>query len=289
MTISNVRLSYRFLALCAALLFAFPALAQQQNSALPNDGGYFANWFHRVDKIQSEQPHWITPLATVTPRLEEEFRYDVDWLTANNGVTTENFGGGKGLELIPFQNVEVLLNPPPYIVHNNPAVPDGFGDFSFTVKYRLLSANEQRGNYILTAFFGASLPTGSHTNGARAAILTPTIAYGKGFGRFDLQGTFGVSFPASDTNVVSKTLAWNNAAQIHIFKKFWPEIESNSTFFSGGVNGGRKQTFITPGLVIGKIHIAKRIGLTFGGGFQIAVTHFHSSNHNGILSIRFPF
>src|SRR5438128_1107290 len=41
--------------------------------------GYFANWFNRVDKIQAEQPHWITPLATTTPRLEEEFRYDQLW------------------------------------------------------------------------------------------------------------------------------------------------------------------------------------------------------------------
>lgn len=279
-----------FITFCAAFLLALPASAQQQTATAPGtDDGYFSNWFHRVDTIQSEQPHWITPLATVTPRLEEEFRYDIDWLTGNSGITSENYGGGKGLELIPFQNVEVLLNLPPYIAHNNPAVSDGFGDFSFTVKYRLLSANEQRGNYILTAFFGASLPTGSHTNGARAAMITPTIAYGKGFGRFDAQGTFGISFPASHTDVLGRTIVWNNTAQVHVFKKLWPELEANTTFFSGGVNGGRKQTFLTPGLVIGKFHIAKRIGLTFGGGFQIAATHFHLNNHNGIFSIRFPF
>ena len=33
---------------------------------------YFADWFPRVTRIQSEQPHWVTPLVTVTPRLEEE-------------------------------------------------------------------------------------------------------------------------------------------------------------------------------------------------------------------------
>jgi hypothetical protein len=33
---------------------------------------YFSNWFQRVDKTQSEQPNWITPIATTTPRLEEE-------------------------------------------------------------------------------------------------------------------------------------------------------------------------------------------------------------------------
>jgi hypothetical protein len=37
---------------------------------------YFADWFPRVTRIQSEQPHWVTPLVAVTPRLEEEFRYD---------------------------------------------------------------------------------------------------------------------------------------------------------------------------------------------------------------------
>ena len=33
--------------------------------------GYFSSWFARVDKTQAEQPHWITPIATTTPRLEE--------------------------------------------------------------------------------------------------------------------------------------------------------------------------------------------------------------------------
>lgn len=279
---------------CAVLLafaaLAPPAFCQQTAGTAAGGRGYFADWFTRVDRTQAEQPHWITPLATVTPRLEEEVRFDVDWQTANSGITSENYDGGKGLELIPFEHVEVLINLPPYIVHNNPAVADGFGDFSFTIKYRLLSANEQRhGGYILTAFFGASLPTGSHANGARDAILTPTIAYGKGFGHLDAQGTFGVALPVADTRLIGRTFAWNNAFQYHLLKRLWPEVEINSSFFQDAKNDGRKQTFITPGLVIGKIHIAKRVGLTFGGGFQIAATHFHNNNHNGIFSIRFPF
>ena len=32
---------------------------------------YFTHWFDRVNEIQSGQPHWITPLVTVTPRVEE--------------------------------------------------------------------------------------------------------------------------------------------------------------------------------------------------------------------------
>jgi hypothetical protein len=109
-----------------------------------------------------EQPRWITPLATTTPRLEQEFRYDIQWQTHNNGVTTDNYGVSKGLEIIPQTNTEVILALPPYIVNNPDSPNDGFGDWQFLVKYRILSANEERGNYILTCFYQMSLPTGQY-------------------------------------------------------------------------------------------------------------------------------
>ena len=258
------------------------------SSAVAQDN-YFSNWFNRVDRTQAEQPHWITPLATTTPRLEEEFRYDIFWQTNAAGVTTENYGGSKGLELIPAEKLEIILSPPPYIAHNNPKVHDGFGDFSFLAKYRLLSGNEEHGNYILTAFFGMSLPTGSYSNGALHPIITPTLAYGKGFGHFDAQGTFGIGLPTADTNTVGRTYTWNNAFQYHVFHKLWPEIELNSTFFQEGKNDGKKQNFVTPGLVMGRFRLAKRLGLSIGGGYQIATTRFHLNNHNAIFSVRFPF
>jgi hypothetical protein len=265
-----------------AVLCLVPMLASAQN-------GYFADWFARVDKSKDEQPHWITPLATTTPRLEEEYRYDQLWQTNARGITTDNHGGGKGLELIPFEKVEVIVNEPPYLVHNDPAVHDGFGDVAFLVKYRLLSANERHGNYILTAFLGWSLPTGQYKNGALHAVITPTIAYGKGFSNFDLQGAFGIALPTADTSLVGRSYAWNNTFQYRVFRKFWPEVELNSTFFQDGKNDGQKQNFVTPGLVMGRFRLWGRVGLTAGGGYQIATTHFHTSNHNAILSIRIPF
>ena len=269
--------------LCAlAVLCLVPTLTSAQD-------GYFADWFARVDKTKDEQPHWVTPLATTTPRLEEEYRYDQLWQTNAKGITTDNFDGGKGLELIPFEKVEVIFNVPPYLVHNDPTVPDGFGDVAFLVKYRLVSANEEHGNYILTAFVSWSLPTGDHKNGALHAVITPTIAYGKGFGNFDLQGTFGVGLPTVDTTLVGRNYAWNNTFQYRVFRKFWPEVELNSTFFQDGKNDGQKQNFVTPGLVMGRFRLWGRVGFTAGGGYQIATTHFHTSNHNAILSIRFPF
>ncbi|HZQ66897.1 MAG TPA: hypothetical protein VFA68_00145 [Terriglobales bacterium] len=165
-----------------ALLSLVPTLTWSQQ-------GYFANWFARVDKTKDEQPHWVTPVATTTPRLEEEYRYDQLWQTNGKGITTNNYDGGKGLELIPLERVEVIFSVPPYLVHNDPAARDGFGDVAFLVKYRLLSANEEHGGYILTAFLGWSLPTGDHKNGAPHPVITPTIAYQTVTKRARISGT----------------------------------------------------------------------------------------------------
>jgi hypothetical protein len=270
------------LVLSAVVLFLWPG------SCLAQDG-YFSRWFARVDKTKDEQPHWVTPLATTTPRLEEEYRYDQFWQVNAKGITTDNYDGGKGLELIPFEKVEVIFNVPPYLDHNSPTVRNGWGDVAFLVKYRLLSANEERGNYILTAFLGWSLPTGQFSNGALHPVITPTIAYGKGFGDFDVQGTFGVGLPTADTSTLGRTIAWNNTFQYRVWRKFWPEVEMNSTFFQDGKNDGRKQNFVTPGLVMGRFRLAGRVGFTVGGGYQIATTQFHATNHNAILTVRFPF
>ena len=271
------------------ILMFLPVIILSVSTITFAQDGYFTNWFARVDRTKDEQPHWVTPLATTTPRLEEEYRYDQLWQTNAKGITTNNYDGGKGLELIPFEKVEVIFNAPPYLAHNDPKVRDGFGDVAFLVKYRLFSANEEHGNYILTAFLGWSLPTGDHANGAPHATVTPTIAYGKGLGNFDVQGTFGIAFPTSDTNLLGRNYLWNNTFQYRMFRKFWPEVELNSTFIQDGPRDGMKQNFVTPGLVIGRLHLWNRVGFTIGGGFQIATTHFHTSNHNGILSIRFPF
>ena len=258
-------------------------------SLLSAQDGYFSQWFARVDSIKEEQPHWLTPVATTTPRLEEEYRYDQLWQTNSNGLTTKNYDGAKGLELIPANKLELIVNTPPYLVHNDPAVHDGFGDIGLLVKYRLLSANEHHGNYILTAFLGTTFPTGDHKNGALHSVITPTIAYGKGLGNFDVQGTFGVALPTSDTNLVGRNYLCNNTFQYHILKKLWPEVEFNSTFFQEGKNDGKKQNFVTPGIVLGRFQLWHRVGLAIGAGYQIATTHFHLTNHNTLFTIRFPF
>jgi len=175
------------------LVFSVAASAKLCVQSLLDD------YFTRIAKQQAEQPHWITPVVTVTPRLEQEIRYDIFWQGHADGTTTENYGGSKGLELIPAKNIEVIIGIPPYLVHNERRVKDGWGDEAFLVKYRIVSRNEEHGNYILTAFLGASVPTGTYKNGAPHAVITPTLAFGKGWGNFDIVTTAGIQLPTSDS------------------------------------------------------------------------------------------
>jgi len=282
------------LRLLFVLAFSTPACYAQSatdlSAAQPQpDDSFFHDWFSMVSSTQARQPHWITPLVTVTPRLEEEFRYDIQWQPKSDGTVTENYGVTKGLEIIPQKNVEIILSVPPYIVHNEPKIRDGFGDFQALVKYRLAASTEEGGNYILTAFLAVSAPTGQFSNGALNPVITPTIAYGKGFRNFDVQGTFGVSLPAGNTSIIGRTYSWNDAFQYRFKRKFWPELEVDYSRFQEGKNDGKTQVFLTPGLVLGRYQLWKRLGLTIGGGFQIATTRFSTSNHNPIFSVRFPF
>jgi hypothetical protein len=128
--------------------------------------GFISNWLDMVTQTENEQPHWAVPLATTTPTLHQLFRYDATWQTYKSGVTSTNYDSAKGLEIIPEKNVEVILPVPPYIVDNPNSPNDGFGDWQFLMKYRMAAASEEHGNYILTAFYQMSFPTGQYRQGA---------------------------------------------------------------------------------------------------------------------------
>jgi hypothetical protein len=289
-----VQVSILFVAIA---LTTRPCAAQTASTSSSSTFGsaivdYFANWFKRATQIQSEQPHWVTPIVTVTPRLEQEFRYDQFWQANPHGAATDNFGVGKGLELIPFQNTEIILGIPAWIAHNGHiphANSDGWADETFLIKYRLLSANEEEGNYIVTAFMGFSAPTGDDGNSNRHGIFTPTIAGGKGFGNFDVQTTAGISLPDGGLQRLGMPLAWNTAFQYRVFKYAWPEFEVNYTWWPNGEREGQTQVYLTPGIVIGRIPIHDRVGITAGFGYQVAVTNHPTYHHAAIFTGRIPF
>ena len=258
-------------------------------SCLPTFGqSWLDAYFRRVAEQEAKQPHWATPLFTTTPRLDQRIRYDVLWQRQGR-MTTENIGNGKGVAFIPARNVEVIVGIPPYFMHNNPNLKDGWGDETFQVKYRFVSANEQHGNYIVTTFVAASVPTGTYKNGAPHAVFTPTLAAGKGWGQFDVLSTAGIQLATAESQKLGQPVNWNVVAQHRFLGKISPELEMNSTFYHDGPNAGKQQVFLSPGVVVGRFPVWRRLCFTGGVGVQIAATHFHTYNHGWILSTRLPF
>jgi len=243
----------------------------------------------KVDEARASQPHFVSPIVTTHVILVQQYRYDMSWQQdPAAGTSTANYGASKGLEIIPATRLEVGIFPPNYLAHQS-STPDGFGDLSFQVKYRAFSATEGHGDYFVGFFLAGSLPTGSPPNGIGHTILTPTIAVAKGIGPWDIQTTLGANLPASGTNLLGRAIVFNTAVDYKIKGRIWPMLEQNSVFWSGGNLDGKKQVFLTPGLVFSGFQLAERLRFAFGTGVQIAVTQFHQFNHRWILSVRFPF
>ncbi len=280
----------------AALVLAGPRLAAQADETF-DFSTYFAHWYDRVEAAQASQPGWITPLATTTPRLEEEFRYDQNRQTLNNGSTVDIYGGGKGLEFIPTAETEVIITVPSYQVRRGVAPASGFTDWpGILLKYRLVSANRQSGDYIVTVFAQYGLPTGAEVYTSHDHVFTPTLAVGKGFGDFDVQATVGEAMPTHDHSNAGRSALTNVTAQYHLATYFWPELELNRTDWSGGERGGRSQMLLTPGIVLGRFPIGGRSKAIVGFGYQTAISgkYAHAPatptfNHNLILSTRVTF
>jgi hypothetical protein len=251
--------------------------------------GLFRSWLHMAAEAQANQPDWLSPLATTSGRLKQEFRYDIWDQPSAQGNRTYQFGGSKGLEFITSSRTQILAGIPSYKLHSPNGPPVGFGDLPLMVKFRIVSAERGEGNYLLTFILGATAPTGSHRYGAGDGVLTPTLAAGKGWGRFDVQSTFSANLPTGNTAKLGRKLQWNTAFQYRTSWKLWPEVEVNSTFYKTGPHAGNKQVFLTPGLGFGRVRLGKGFRFSSAAGMQIAVTKFHTYDHRWMFSERFSF
>jgi hypothetical protein len=267
------------------------AETQDMPSLARNSSGsdWVHRWLRKVDEARASQPHFVSPIITTHVMLVQQYRYDTSWQQdPSGGTVTSNYGASRGLEIIPTTRLEVGMSPPNYLVHQS-SVADGFGDLAFQVKFRAFSQPEGRGDYFVGFFFGGSLPTGSPPNGIGQTVLSPTLAAAKGIGHWDIQTTIGANLPVSGANVLGRAIVFNTAVDYKIKGRIWPMLEQNSVFWSGGTLGGKKQVFLTPGLVLGSFPVAERLRFAIGAGVQIAVTEFHQYNHRWVLSLRFPF
>ena len=278
------------LAACAAGV----ALGQGAGEAPPPGGGFLDNYFRMVERAQGSQPHWISPLFTTTPRLNERFRYDFAFQARPGDVDLANYGSSKGLELIFTDHVAVTFGIPSYLVRDAPrGTVSGWADETFQAKYRFASAPESSGNYVFSAFFGVSVPTGGDPFTARVPVYTPTLAFGKGWGSreqgFDIQSTLGVSVPGGDKARVGMPVVWSTAFQAHVARYLWPEFEIALTHWTDGPSDNKWQAIATVGVVAGRFPISGRLHFDVGFGYQWAISAYRTYDSAWLATARLPF
>ena len=263
---------------------------------------YFDHWEDRVDAAKSSQPNWSSPIVTTTSTLEERFRFDTQYQGSGNGTKTWDLDGGKGVDLIVSDTTELQVAAAPYYVRNsdqkyNKGALSGFADWPvFRVKERLLSSPSDQGDYVVSAWLQVQDAAGIKPLTNNSFTLLPTIGFGKGWGRFVIQGTIGATIPTNHESKLGTQISNNMAFQYHVGRYFWPQIESNVTYWTDGQRGRKTQLYLTPGLVVGRFNLNNHLKFTAGLGYQVAVSpHYQASpllpayNRAWILSLRLGF
>ena len=64
----------RWFGIAAGLAVALTPITAHADGMI--DPGAVNSWMNMVSASQATQPHWMTPLVTITPRLEQELRWD---------------------------------------------------------------------------------------------------------------------------------------------------------------------------------------------------------------------
>ena len=77
----------------------------------------YRSWRRMADREEASEPSWLSPLATTSGRIKNEFRYDIWSQTAPTGSTISTFGGGKGLEFIAAPWLNCAASPASGALH----------------------------------------------------------------------------------------------------------------------------------------------------------------------------
>jgi len=237
------------------------------------------------------QPTWIGPLMQSDSRLTQGARFSVARSNAP-GAQIVSYGNNHGITLIAGTRFQFDFNPPSFFRNHCAALPDGWGNASAQVKFRIASGNADHGNFAVTAILLHGFAPGASQNGALTSFYLPKLAAGKAFGRFDVQSTLNGVLPTGKVDRQGRAIEWNVTGQVHPTSRLYFDIENNAAFIFGGPNDGRTQNFITPAAFF----IAKRSSWApnhwvpvVDGGMQIATSGFHCYNHNLITELRILF
>lgn len=280
----------------AISLSATISLGHAETSPPDPDGGLISNWQNNTSKSQDEQPHWESLLGMGSPRLTQGFRYNYARRYLANGASLENYGMGKGLDLIVDSNFEMQIGLPAYLVdkQSRGIESSGWADEVLLGRYRFISANEAEGNYIVSGSLGVGMPTGSGQFSVHRSVFTPTLAAGKGWGTrlrgFSIQSSLSASVPEGNLSAIGVPAVWATAFQGHAFRYVWPEIETAYTHWYKGANAGKNQLVLTYGAVFGRYEIEGRKRLTLGIGYREPVgTSFNTFIREWISMLKLSF
>jgi hypothetical protein len=218
---------------------AFPALSPPQGGVALTDidsnavSNFIAAWQARAAQVRANQPAWSSPLITwssplitwssplitTTGMLEQRFRFDASEQHAGNGADTTVVDGGKGLDLIVSNSNEIQVAAPPYDIRDTPTGKgsfSGFGDWAFVrLKQQLAASPASGGDYFVTVWLQVQAPTGIAPLTNSAWTYLPTLAVGKGWGDFDIQGTVGGVLHVSNVGTLGDQIQTNIAFQYH--------------------------------------------------------------------------
>jgi hypothetical protein len=195
----------------------------------------------------------------------------------------------RGLEIIPTTRLELGVFPPAYLVHQS-KVPDGFGDLSWQVKFRAVSATEGGGDYFVGVFLGGSFAYRHHAERHRPHHLVSNSCNRERHRVVGRSSTIGANLPAPwyESSGPGDRFQYRCGLQdqgknlADARAKFYPLVRRDLGWEKRGLSDtGTCARQFSPR--------AERLHLSVGGGMQIAVTGFHQYNHRAILSVRLPF
>lgn len=242
-------------------------------------------------RMKEVQPTWMGPLIQSDARLGQGLKLAV----GNSNfppVQPTIYGNNKGVSTIVDRRFQLDFNPPSYFRNHSSTHPDGFGNAANQVKWRIASGNADHGNFALTAILYHGFAARAYQNQLLSSYYIPSIAAGKGFGRFALLTTVGGFLPTAKIAQQGRCIDWNFTAQVHASEHIWFDVENNASFFHAGPDDGKMQNFMTPVAfytVRRKEWKPEHAAVVFDCGMQIATSSFHVYNHNLVSEMRILF
>lgn len=237
------------------------------------------------------QPGWMTPLMQSDAKLGQAIRMSVS-NSEMAGHHVSNYGNGHGLSMIAGRRLQIDLNPPSFFRNHSSGAPDGFGNASTQVKYRIVSRNAAHGNFAVSAVLYHAFAPRIQQNMLQTSFYATYINAGKAFGRFAVIGNVGGFLPTGKIELQGRAVEWNMTAQFHATAHTWFDVENNTAFFHAGPFDGLTQNFVTPAAFAAirrKSWKPEHSYIVLAAGEQIATTSFHYYDHNLVTEMRVVF